>query len=233
MCVCVCVSERERVYFPLQTPRPEATGEGGEGGEGGREEVSLMDLGEEQNEDFDPLTRTESVGSKSNSLAQSLSLGNTNSDSPSTGDGAVMDQLSGLDLTIRSQTHTMAPGMQNGTGFLHQPLTLDHSLLPMSSVSSTTSGPSPSPASIVSGVAMNSSSRPAGVVMGGASQIPSQVTYVPAPVPYGMQPVQRMGQKVSNLTEICVCSITHSMSPSLHCRVCQCTQQHQVSPSCT
>lgn len=167
-------------------------------GDGREEEVSLMDLGGEE-EDFDPLTRSESVGSKSNSLKRSLSLGNK-SDlqqlTTSSEDNNVMNQLSGLDLSITS--HTDTTGMQNGIGTgtsgILQSLTLDQSLIPMSSssVSNMTSDPTP----LLSGVSSS------GMIMGGASssiyrvdQMPARAPYMATPVPYGMQ---QMGSKVSS-----------------------------------
>ena len=170
-----------------------------------------MDLGRDK-DDFDPLVRTGSVGSKT--LTRSSSLGNlkTTPNAPpptsSTSD-TIMSQLSGLDLEL-SVSHSSQTGstVQNGLGTntsgMLQPLTLDpSSLVPLSSVcvpTSSTSGPTP----------LISVSQPMGVMIGGApvnyggAQMTSHLAFVPGSVPYRMQPVQGVGHQVSNLSETLV-----------------------------
>ncbi|CAI8016846.1 hypothetical protein GBAR_LOCUS10307 [Geodia barretti] len=149
-------------------------------------EPSLMVLEDERDVNFDPLAAgTDLVGSKSNAVTGSVSLGKPRTaPPPSSGSNEVMSELSGLDLTVRSQTDTR---FQNGIGTsILQSHALDSSsFVSSSSVSTTTLGSTP----LVPGVA------PSQIVGGvyGRVQMPGQVPYMgPGSVPYGMQPGQAM-----------------------------------------
>ena len=171
---------------------------GGEGKQGEEGEPSLMVLEDERDETFDPLTKTESVGSKSNTVTESLSLGNPQTAPPPSlgNNNGVMTELSELDLTITSSgTGTR---FQNGigTGTL-QPHTSLNSL-PLVPTA-TLGGPTP----LLPGVAP---SQPAGVGgVYGQVMMPGVGVYMaPGSVPYGIQPglpPQQVGQ--------CLCCISH------------------------
>ena len=169
----------------------------------GEGEVSLMDLEDGRDENFDPLTRTESLGSKSYSNTGSLSLGNQTVAPPPSGSNGVMTELSGLDLTLSSQTNTP---FQNGTGAAilqaHQmdnPSSSTASHAPQSGVVGGAYGPIPAPQLAVGG-AYGSIPAPQLAVGGayGGVQIPGRVGYVTAgPIPYGMQTGQTTVPQVS------------------------------------
>jgi hypothetical protein len=149
-------------------------------------EPSLMVLEDERDVNFDPLAaRADLVGSTSNAVTGSVLLGKPRTaPPPSSGSNEVMTELSGLDLTVRSQTDTR---FQNGIGTsIPQPHALDSSsFVSSSSVSTTNLGSTP----LIPGVA------PSQIVGGvyGRVQMPGQVPYMgPGSVPYGMQPGQAM-----------------------------------------
>ena len=190
-----------------------------------------MDLGAGEDDDkdnFDPLTRTESVGSKSNSLTRSLSLGNVPTATPPTSDD-IMSQLSGLDLV--SQTNSSAQnGIGTNTSEIMQPFSLDLSHVP---TSSTSHAPTSNLAPLLPG--MTSSHH---VVVGGApgsnanfrsTQMTSQLSYVPVvPIPYGMQTVHgSAGQQVRQGTQVVLMKFFTRLSISRACML-----QHQDLP-CT
>ena len=148
-----------------------------------------MVLEDERDVNFDPLAaRADLVGSTSNAVTGSVLLGKPRTaPPPSSGSNEVMTELSGLDLTVRSQTDTR---FQNGIGTSIQPHALDSSSFVSSSVSTTTIGSTP----LVPGVA------PSQIVGGvyGRVQMPGQVPYMsPGSVPYGMQLGQAMPLQVS------------------------------------
>ena len=143
-----------------------------------------MDMGEDKDE-FDPLKRTGST-SKSSSLTRSASLDNlkaTPTATPTSPPGvpdSIMGQLSGLDLSLpHSQERQTQGGIQTDTSELLQPLQLGPSLVPMATASS--SGPSLS----------GSAPQPMAAMMGG------NVVYMPAMMPYAVQPRPGLGQQVS------------------------------------
>ena len=187
-----------------------------------------MVLEDERDVNFDPLAAgTDLVGSKSNAVTGSVSLGKPRTaPPPSSGSNEVMSELSGLDLTVRSQTDTR---FQNGIGTsILQSHALDSSsFVSSSSVSTTTLGPTP----LVPGVA------PSQIVGGvyGRVQMPGQVPYMgPGSVPYGMQPGQAMPPQVSWLnTDVLV---KRSLFLNLHyfhrLVVCNCTPIHKEPPLC-
>lgn len=143
-----------------------------------------MDMGEDKDE-FDPLKRTGST-SKSSSLTRSASLDNlkaTPTATPTSPPGvpdSIMSQLSGLDLSIsHSQERQTQSGLQTDTSELLQPLQLGPSLVPMATISS-------------SGPPLSSSAPQPMVAMTGGN-----VVYMPAMMPYAMQPRPGLGQQVS------------------------------------
>ena len=199
----------------------------------GEGEVSLMDLEDGRDENFDPLTRTGSLGSKSYSNT-SLSLGNQTVAPPPSGSNGVMTELSGLDLTLSSQTNTP---FQNGTGAaILQAHQMDNSLFSSSSTASH------APQSGVVGGAYGPIPAPQLAVGGGYGgvQIPGRVGYVTAgPIPYGMQTGQTTVPQVSiplcnGTCVVIVFIMSHVLS--LNCRfrwVCQYILQLKEPLSCT
>lgn len=175
-----------------------------------------MDLGNDK-DDFDPLIRTGSVGSRSNSLTRSSSLGNlktTPISPPSTSD-SIMNQLSGLDLSLstppaQTDTGIAQNGLRTDPSGVLQPFLFQSSLVPLTSSYTPTSSASTT-TTLFSGPTATSQS-PMGVMIGGApvtyvnAQMGPHVGYMPTNSPYAMQPVPGLAQQVSKTKPVTVFS---------------------------
>lgn len=170
-----------------------------------------MDLGDDK-EDFDPLIRTGSVGSRSNSLTRSSSLGNlkaTPISPPSTSD-SIINQLSGLDLSLatplpQTDTGIAQNGLRTDPPGVLQPFPLQSSLVPLTSSYTPTSSSSTS-TTLLSGPSATSQS-PMGVMMGGApiNYVNAQMAhmgYMATASPYAMQVAPGLAQQVSKARQV-------------------------------
>lgn len=176
-----------------------------------------MDLGDDK-EDFDPLIRTGSVGSRSNSLTRSSSLGNlktTPISPPSTSD-SIMNQLSGLDLSLSTPLAQTDTGIaQNGLRTDPSgPFPLQSSLAPLTASYTPTS--STSNTTLFSGPSATSQS-PMVVMMGGApvnyvnAQMATHMGYMPTTSPYALQAAPGLAQQVSKTKPVTLSSLTETI----------------------